>query len=150
MSLSQMKMHKQKEQSVTTPLCQQTDHGGCSDIPSIAVLFRFVSLFFIVVTMGKSEEVIEPLHMANYKTWRVKMPDVLILGCQKATEGPDCEPDVNQKTLSLIQLNIKERHFPLFLKFQTTKDLQSTLESIYNAKSTAKFEKETFILEKDA
>ena len=83
---------------------------------------------------------IEKLDTDNYAVWSVKMKAFLIIKeLWSAVTGEDTlRPGTDEKALAQLALHVKDHHLPSLAKASTAAEAWQKLESVYQAKSTAR------------
>ena len=83
---------------------------------------------------------IEKLDTDNYAVWSVKMKAFLIIKeLWSAVTGEDTlRPGTDEKALAQLALHVKDHHLPSLSKASTAAEAWQKLESVYQAKSTAR------------
>ena len=94
-----------------------------------------------VAKEGKMSKVdIDKLDTDNYAVWSVKMKAYLVIKDLWSTISGkgDVKPGADEKALAPLALHVKDFHLATLSKAESAKDAWETLESVYQAKSTAR------------
>jgi hypothetical protein len=88
--------------------------------------------------MGDVKVIIEPLGTDNYATWSVRMKMLLAhKGLIGALRG-DVSQDIDEKASALIGLHVGDQHLVLIEAASNAREIWARLESLYQAKGTAR------------
>ena len=88
--------------------------------------------------MGDVKVVVEPLGTDNYATWCVRMKMLLAhKGLSGALRG-DVSQEMDEKASALIGLHVGDQHLVLIEAARNAKEIWTKLESLYQAKGTAR------------
>ena len=83
---------------------------------------------------------IEKLDTNNYAVWSIKMKAFLIIKelWSAVTREDTLRPGTDEKALAQPALHVKDHHLPSLAKASTAAEAWQKLESVYQAKSTAR------------